>query len=69
MAGDAMSMADNVASMSMADDVASMSASMSMAGDAGELVEAIDAGRSMVVGEGADKSVDPDPVIPTVGAN
>jgi hypothetical protein len=69
--------------MSMADDA--MSRSMSMTGDAesmavagdepsilvnaGELVETVDAGRSMVVGEGADESVDPDPIVPMVGAN
>jgi hypothetical protein len=34
-----------------------------------ELVEVVDAGRSMVVGEGAGEFVDPDPVVPTVGAN
>jgi hypothetical protein len=37
--------------------------------DDGELVEVVDAGGSMVVGEGASKSVDPDPIVPTVGAN
>jgi hypothetical protein len=76
MVGDAVSM-----SMSMVDDAMSMSMtgdaeSTTVAGDepsilvdAGELMEAIDAGRSMVVGEGAGKSVDPDPVVPMVGAN
>jgi hypothetical protein len=55
MVGDAASM-----SVSMADDVASMLVSMSMAGDAG---------RSIMVGEGAGESVDPNPVVPTIGAN
>jgi hypothetical protein len=76
MVGDVASM-----SMSMVGDAVSMSMSMvgnaeSMAGDepstlvgADELMEAIDAGESMMVGEGAGESVDPDPVVPTVGAN
>jgi hypothetical protein len=29
----------------------------------------IDAGESMMVGEGAGESVDPDPVVPTIGDN
>jgi hypothetical protein len=60
MVGDAMS-------MSMVGDVESTT----VAGDeplalvgADELVEAVDPGRSMVVGEGAGESVDPDPVVP-----
>jgi hypothetical protein len=81
MVGDAvslsMSMAGDAMSMSMAGDAMSMSMageaeSTTVAGDepsilvnAGELVEAVDAGRSMVVGEGAGVSVDPDPVVPS----
>jgi hypothetical protein len=38
-------------------------------GNADELMETVDAGESIMVGEGASESVDPDPVIPTVGAN
>jgi hypothetical protein len=67
MDGDAVSM-----SMSMDGDAESTA----VAGDelstlvgAVELVKAIDAGRSMVVGEGAGEYVDPDPIVPTVGAN
>jgi hypothetical protein len=33
------------------------------------LTEAIDVGKSMMVGEGARKSIDLEPVVPTVGAN
>jgi hypothetical protein len=72
-------MVGDVVLMSMADDVMSMTGdaeSTAVAGDepsilvdAGELMEAIDARRSMVVGEGAGKSIDPDPVVPTVSAN
>jgi hypothetical protein len=50
--------------------------SMSMAGDAELIAVAsdepsilVDASRSVLVGEGAGESVDPDPVIPMVGAN
>jgi hypothetical protein len=67
MAGDAMSMlmsmADDVMSMSMADDAESVA----IVDD--EPSTLVDAGRSVVVGEGASESVDPDPVVPTVGAN
>jgi hypothetical protein len=56
-------MTGDVESMSVAGDKPSILV------DAGELVEAVDAGRSMVVGEGASESLDPDPVVPTVGAN
>jgi hypothetical protein len=38
-------------------------------GNADELMETVDAGESIMVGEGASESVDPYPVIPTVGAN
>jgi hypothetical protein len=76
-----MSMDGGVVSMSMYGDAVSMSMggdaeSTTVAGDepstlvgAVELVKAVDAGRSMVVGEGAGESVDPDPVVPTVSAN
>jgi hypothetical protein len=76
MVGDAvsisMSMVDDAMSMSMTGDAESTTVAgdePSILVDAGELMEAIDAGRSMVVGEGAGKSVDPDPVVPMVGAN
>jgi hypothetical protein len=70
MVGDAVSM-----SMSMADDAMSMLMSMvvgdaestAVAGD--ELSILVDAGRSVMVGEGAGESLDPDPVIPTIDAN
>jgi hypothetical protein len=78
MVGDAASM-----SMLMVGDTVSMSMLMvgnlestTTVGDApstlvgaDELVEVVDAGRSMVVGEGAGESVDPDPVVPTVDTN
>jgi hypothetical protein len=66
MVGDAMS-------MSMADDAMSMSMvvgdaeSMAVAGDEPSIL--VDASRSMMIGEGASESVDPDPIIPTIGAN
>jgi hypothetical protein len=41
--------------------------SMSIAGE--ESMETGDADGSMTIGEGAGKSVDPDPIVPTVGAN
>jgi hypothetical protein len=70
MVGDAVSM-----SMSMADDAMSMLMSMvvgdaestTVAGD--ELSILVDAGRSVMVGEGAGESLDPDPVVPTIDAN
>jgi hypothetical protein len=84
MVGDAVStsvdavvstMVGDVVSMStlMADDVMSMSMvvgdaeSSVVAGDESSIL--VDAGRSVMVGEGAGESVDPDPVVPTVGAN
>jgi hypothetical protein len=85
MAGDmvsmSMSMTGDAVSMSMAGDVVSMSMtdnaeSTAVAGDepstlvdVDELVEAVDTGRSVMVGERASESVDPDPVVPTIGAN
>jgi hypothetical protein len=74
MVGDAasMSMVGDAVSMSMVDDVESTT----VAGDepstlvgADELMEAVDTGESMMVGEGAGESVDPDSVGPTMGAN
>jgi hypothetical protein len=63
----------NAVSMSMADEAMSMSM---VVGDAESTVVAggepsilVDVARSTMVGEGASESVDPDPVIPTVGAN
>jgi hypothetical protein len=38
-------------------------------GNADESMETVDAGESMMVGDGAGESVDPDPVIPIDGAN
>jgi hypothetical protein len=57
-----MSMGD-VESMAVAGD------EPTMLGDADELMEIVDAGESTMVGEGAVESVDPDPIVPTVGAN
>jgi hypothetical protein len=71
MADKAMSMADEV--MSMADEAMSMSMavgdaeSTAVAGDEPSIL--VDASRLAMVGEGAGESVDPDPIIPTVGAN
>jgi hypothetical protein len=68
MVGDAvsmsMSMADNATSMSM---VVGDAESTAVAGDEPSIL--VDAGRSVMVGEGASESVDPDPIVPTVGAN
>jgi hypothetical protein len=66
MVGDAvsMSMADNAMSMSMVVGDAELTA---VAGD--ELSILVDAGRSVMVGEGAGESVDPDPIVPIVSAN
>jgi hypothetical protein len=70
MVGDAV-----LVSMSMVDDAMLRSMSM-VVGDAESMAVAgdepsilVDAGRSVMVGEGASESVDPDPVVPTVGAN
>jgi hypothetical protein len=66
-------MVGDVVSMSMADDAMSMSMAvgdvemMAVAGD--EPLILVDASRSVMVGEGAGESVDPDPIVPTVGAN
>jgi hypothetical protein len=77
MVGDAVSMsmaiADDAMSMSIADDAMSMSMAVGDAestvvpGDEPSIL--VDVDRSAMVGEGADESVDPDPVVPTVGAN
>jgi uncharacterized protein YbcI len=84
MVGDAVStsvdavvstMVGDVVSMSMADDA--MLVSMPMVVDGAELTVVagdepsilVDASRSVMVGEGAGESVDPDPIDPTVGAN
>jgi hypothetical protein len=66
MVGDAvsMSMADDAMSMSM---VVGDAESTAVAGDEPSIL--VDASRSMMVGEGAGESGDPDPIIPTVGAN
>jgi hypothetical protein len=74
-----MSMVGDVMSMSMVGEVMSMSMvgeAMSMASEAiwttvvgDEPAILVDAGRSVVVGEGAGESIDPDPIIPMVGAN
>jgi hypothetical protein len=77
MVGDAvsmsMSMADEAMSMSMADEAMSM---LMVVGEVESTVVASDepsilvnVDRSAMVGEGADESVDPDPVVPTDGAN
>jgi hypothetical protein len=67
MVGEAMLM-----SMSMVGDAESTAVAgdepMTL-GDADEMMETIDAGESMMVGEGAGESIDPDPFIPTIGAN
>jgi hypothetical protein len=64
VAGGGMSMAiGDAESMSVDDDVMSMS----IAG--GESMATGDADESMMTGEGAGESVDPDPVVPMVGAN
>jgi hypothetical protein len=68
MVGDAVSM-----SLSMADDAMSMSMvvgdaeSTAVAGDEPSIL--VNVSRSMMAGEGAGESVDPDLVDPTVGAN
>jgi hypothetical protein len=51
-------------SMPMADDGAE---SMAVAGDEPSIL--VDASRSVMVGEGASETIDPDPIDPTVGAN
>jgi hypothetical protein len=69
---DSMTVGDAV-SMSMADEAMSMSMvvgdgeSTAVAG--GEPSILVDVARSAMVGEGASESIDPDPVVPTVGAN
>jgi hypothetical protein len=77
MVGDAvsmsmpMSMADEAMSMWMAGVAMSMSIggaeSTAVADDEPSTLVGVE--RSAMVGEGAGKSVDPDPVVPTVGAN
>jgi hypothetical protein len=75
MVGDAvsmsMSMADEATSMLMADKAMSMAVgdakSTAVAGDEPSIL--VDASRLVMVGEGADESVDPDPVVSTVGTN
>jgi hypothetical protein len=82
MVGDAVSISVNAVvstmvggavSMSMADDAMLMpmvvdgAESTAVAGDEPSIL--VDASRSVMVGEGAGESVDPDPVVPTVGAN
>jgi hypothetical protein len=68
MVGDVVSL-----SMSMADEAMSMSMvvgdaeSTAVVGD--EPSTLVDVNRSAMVSEGAGESVDPDPIIPTVGAN
>jgi hypothetical protein len=64
MVGEAVSM-----SMGDAESMVVAGDEPTMLGDADELMEIVDAGESMMVGEGAGESIDPDPVIPTVGAN
>jgi hypothetical protein len=66
-------MVGDVVSMSMVDDVMSMSMavgdaeSMSVVGDEPSIL--VDASSLVIVGEGASESVDPDPVVPMVGAH
>jgi hypothetical protein len=75
MVGDVVStsMADEMMSMSLADEVTSMSMAVGdvestiVFGD--EPSTLVDVNRSAMVGEGAGKSIDPDPVVPMVGAN
>jgi hypothetical protein len=64
MVGEAVSM-----SMGDAESTAVAGDEPTMLGAADESMEIVDAGKSMMVGEGASKSVDPDPVVPTVDAN
>jgi hypothetical protein len=59
------SMAGNAMSVSML--MVGIVESMVIASDEPSIL--VDAGRSVVVGEGAGESIDPDPVVPTVGAN
>jgi hypothetical protein len=80
MVGDAVSMMVGEAASAMVGEAVSMSMgdaeSTAVAGDepttlgdADESMEIVDACSSTMVGEGASKSIDPDPVVPTVGAN
>jgi hypothetical protein len=73
MVGEAVSMMVGEAmSMSMVGDAESTAVAgdePTTLGDADELMETINAGESMMVGEGAGESVDPDPIVPMVGAN
>jgi hypothetical protein len=64
MVGEAVSM-----SMGNAESMAGAGDEPATVGDTDELMEIVDAGESAMVGEGAGESIDPDPVIPTVGAN
>jgi hypothetical protein len=64
MVGEAMSM-----SMGDAESTAVAVDEPTTLGETNELMETIDAGESMMIGEGDGESVDPDPVVPTVGAN
>jgi hypothetical protein len=66
-----MSMADEATSMLMASEVMSMvvgNAELTVVAD-DEPSTLVNMDRSVMVGEGAGESVDPDPVVPTVGAN
>jgi hypothetical protein len=76
MVGDvvSMSMVDEVMSMSMADEATSISIvvgdakTTAVVGDEpSTLVDVVN--RPAMVGEGADESIDPDPIVPMVGAN
>jgi hypothetical protein len=75
MVGDvvSMSMVDDAMSMSMVDDAMSMlmvvgdAESTAVVGDEPSIL--VDVSRSVMVGEEAGESIDPDPVVPTVGAN
>jgi hypothetical protein len=75
MVGDAVStsMVNDAMSMSMADDAMSMSMavgdaeSTAIAGDEPSIL--VDASRSVMVGVGVGESVDPNPIVATVGAN
>jgi hypothetical protein len=64
VAGDELTTFGNAGeSMAIADEVPAM------VGDAGDSTMIVNVGESMAVVEGAGKSVDPDTIIPTVGAN
>jgi hypothetical protein len=73
MANEAMPMADEAMSVSMADEAMSVSMavggaeSTTIVGDEPSIL--VDANRLAMVGEGAGESIDPGPVVLTVGAN